>query len=290
MYSVTAELCSSSCTSTLISQLVCIKEGVTMAGQSLDLAIQGLKELLREKEELNEVAVAKIEKLVDELQRIRPPFLDPVVINIRNGFNEFKINKFDKNPDLYNKLAEGQNPKYLVFACSDSRVSPTYTLNFQPGDAFMVRNIANMVPQFDQIRYSGTGAAIEYAINALHVPNILVIGHSRCGGIKRLMELPQDDAFDFIDDWVKIGLPAKVKVLDEFPNYDFYEQCKFCELVSVYNSLENLRTYPYVVREEKENRLRLYGGYYDFVKGEFSIWKHERPIIPRPPILPPRPL
>ncbi|KAF7838333.1 carbonic anhydrase 2-like [Senna tora] len=80
----------------------------------------------------------------------------------------------------------------MVFACSDSRVSPTMILNFQPGEAFMVRNIANMVPPFDQVRYTGVGAILEYGITALKIPNIVVIGHSRCGGIQRLMTHPED--------------------------------------------------------------------------------------------------
>ncbi|XP_061365374.1 carbonic anhydrase 2-like [Gastrolobium bilobum] len=248
-----------------------------MAKQTSDLAIEELKKLLREKEELNEVVTAKIEELIAELKGNHPHPFDPAVEKIIEGFTDFKINEFDKHPDLYAELALDQKPKFLVFACSDSRVSPTFILNFQPGEAFMVRNIANMVPPFNQLRYSGVGAAIEYAITALEVSNILVIGHSRCGGIKRLMKHPEDGSapFDFIDDWVKIGLPAKIKVLKEYEDYDSEEQCKFCEKESVNNSLVNLRTYPYVEKETRNNNLRLSGGYYDFVEGEFKLWKYK---------------
>ncbi|KAK2442868.1 carbonic anhydrase [Trifolium repens] len=203
-----------------------------MANQSSELAIEKLKNLLREKEELNEVVTTKIEELIVELQGSHP--IDTAQHRLIDGFTHFKHNNFDKNPELYERLAKGQSPKFMVFACSDSRVSPSVILNFQPGEAFVVRNIANIVPAFNQLRYSGVGATIEYAITALKVENILVIGHSRCGGISRLMSHPEDGSipFDFIDDWVKIGLPAKVKVLREFEGYDFKEQCKFCELVS----------------------------------------------------------
>ncbi|XP_020230317.1 carbonic anhydrase 2 [Cajanus cajan] len=248
-----------------------------MAKQSSELAIEDLKKLLREKEELDGVAAAKVEELIAELQgRYLRPF-DHAVQRIIDGFTYFKINNFDQNPDLYAQLANGQSPEYLVFACSDSRVSPSTILNFQPGEAFMVRNIANMVPPFNQLRYSGVGAAIEYAITDLKVPNILVIGHSRCGGIKRLMSHPEDGSapFDFIDDWVKIGLPAKLKVLKEYNGYDFKEQCKFCEKESVNNSLVNLKTYPYVETGIRNKSIALLGGYYDFVKGEFKVWKYE---------------
>ncbi|RDX91050.1 Beta carbonic anhydrase 2, chloroplastic [Mucuna pruriens] len=251
-----------------------------MAKQSSELAIVELKNLLREEEDLSEVAAAKLEDLIAELKGCRPRPIEPAVQRIIDGFTYFKINNFDKNPDLYCQLADGQSPQYLVFACSDSRVSPSVILNFQPGEAFVTRNIANMVPPFNQLRYSGVGSVIEYAIQALKVPNILVIGHSRCGGIKRLMSHPEDNStpYDFIDDWVKIGLPAKLAVLKEYEGYDFEEQCKFCEKESVNNSLVNLRSYPYVETGIKNKSITLLGGYYDFVKGEFKVWKHESRI------------
>ncbi|CAN7082948.1 unnamed protein product [Brassica oleracea var. botrytis] len=84
--------------------------------------------------------------------------------------------------------------QFLVFACSDSRVSPSHILNFQPGEAFIVRDIANMVPLYDKTQHSGTGAAMEYPITKLNVETILVIGHSRCGGIKGLMSIEDDSA------------------------------------------------------------------------------------------------
>ncbi|ESW06697.1 hypothetical protein PHAVU_010G069300 [Phaseolus vulgaris] len=99
------------------------------------------------------------------------------------------------------------------------------------------------------------------------------------------MSHPEDDfiPFDFINDWVKIGLPGKVDVLKEYEGYDFQEQYKFYEKVlsntgvTMNNSLVNLRTYPYVQREIRNN-IGLLGGYYDFVKGEFKLWKYESPI------------
>ncbi|KAI7754076.1 hypothetical protein M8C21_009591, partial [Ambrosia artemisiifolia] len=107
---------------------------------------------------------------------------------------------------------------FLIFACSDSRVSPTNILNLRPGEAFMARNIANLVPEFNKPKHAGVGAIIEYAIKHLNVEVIVVIGHSRCGGIERLLSLPDDEtSYDFIDDWVSIGEPAKAKVIAEHP-------------------------------------------------------------------------
>ncbi|MBA0586262.1 hypothetical protein Gorai_017010, partial [Gossypium raimondii] len=89
-------------------------------------------------------------------------------------------------------LPKGKVLRFVLFACSDSRVCPSHILNFQPGEAFIVRNIASMVPPYDKKKYSGAGAAIEYAVLHLKVENIVVIGHSCCGGIKGLMSIPDD--------------------------------------------------------------------------------------------------
>ncbi|KAL6213968.1 hypothetical protein ACLB2K_013406 [Fragaria x ananassa] len=248
------------------------------------LAIHRLNKFLSEKEDLDEVAAAKIDKLIAELQTPGDHHFDPVQ-RIINGFMDFKIHKFDKYPCLFDKLALGQSPKFLVFACSDSRVSPSIILNFKPGEAFMVRNIANLVPPFDQLRYSGTGAILEYAITVLKVENILVIGHSSCGGIKRLMEHPEDGSipFDFIDDWVNIAVDAKDKVKAQGEGHEA------CAREAVNVSLANLLTYPYVQKDASERKLALRGGYYDFANGVFELWEKHGSHISPPIVIPPHP-
>ncbi|KAJ6970491.1 hypothetical protein NC653_034932 [Populus alba x Populus x berolinensis] len=244
-----------------------------MSNLSHEGAIEGSKKLLdnEKDDQLNKEVEAKIEK--DDC--------DPVG-RILDGFHRFKTTRFDKYPELYRELAKGQSPKFLVFACSDSRVSPSHVLDFQPGEAFMVRNIANLVPAFNQLRYSGVGATIEYAVATLEVENILVIGHSRCGGIKRLMTHPEDGstANDFVDDWVKIGLPAKAKVKAEFGDLPLCEQIHKCEKEAVNLSLINLQTYPYVQERMAEGAIALRGGYFDFVKGCFQLWEVKSTVTP----------
>ncbi|KAK9203121.1 hypothetical protein WN943_013375 [Citrus x changshan-huyou] len=230
----------------------------------------GMKKLLREKGEADKEVDGHGHDCFDPVERII------------KGFIHFKTTKFDKYPECFSELAKGQHPKFLVFACSDSRVSPSHVLDFQPGEAFMARNIANMVPAFNQfddivdfaaqLRYSCVGATIEYAVANLQVENVLVIGHSHCGGIKRLI--------DFIDDWVKIGLPAKAKVKREHPNLSFEQQTAICERESVNFSLVNLLTYPYVQRAVQDGTLALRGGYYDFVNGKFELWELKTDITP----------
>ncbi|KAF9667863.1 hypothetical protein SADUNF_Sadunf15G0067500 [Salix dunnii] len=219
--------------------------------------------------------------MISELLGTRSHDCDPVR-RISEGFHRFKTTKFEMYPELFRELAERQTPKFLVFACCNSRVSPSNILDFQPGEAFMFRNIANLVPAFNQLRYSGVGAAIEYAVVHLNVENILVIGHSRCGGIERLMSLPEDGstANDFIDDWVQIGLPAKAKVKAEFGHLPPDDQNRECEKEAVSLSLINIQTYPYIRERMARKALALRGGYYDFVKGCFELWEVKSIITP----------
>ncbi|WKA04408.1 hypothetical protein VitviT2T_022452 [Vitis vinifera] len=246
-----------------------------MGNGSYDEAVEGLRKLLREKANLEPVAAAKIDQITAQLKSSdgsSSPF-DPVE-RMKTGFIYFKKEKYDKNPALHAELAKGQSPKFMVFACSDSRVCPSHVLDFQPGDAFVVRNVANMVPAYDKIRYSGVGSAVEYAVLHLKVEHIVVIGHSSCGGIKGLMSFPFDgtSSTDFIEDWVKIGLPAKSKVVAECGDLPFPEQCAYCEKEAVNVSLGNLLSYPFVREGLVKKTLTLKGGYYDFVKGTFELW------------------
>ncbi|KAI3954414.1 hypothetical protein MKW92_036929 [Papaver armeniacum] len=244
-------------------------------------AIAGLTKLLSENTSLEAIAAVKIEQITADLLQTSTnvkaePYFCPVN-RMKTGFFKFKKEKYETDPKLYMELSKGQSPKFMVFACSDSRVCPSHILGFQPGEAFIVRNIANMVPPYCQSKYSGVGAAIEYAVLILKVEHIVVIGHSCCGGIQGLMSLSEDGSTstDFIEEWVKIGLPAKSKVKaagNNAPVSDLHEQCEK-EAVNV--SLGNLLTYPFVRNACINKVLTLKGGHYDFVKGCFEIWDFE---------------
>ncbi|KAI8527119.1 hypothetical protein RHMOL_Rhmol12G0051300 [Rhododendron molle] len=248
---------------------------------SYEEAIAGLKKLLSEKHGLEGVAATKIQQLTAELEGTAAKAFNPAE-RVKTGFAHFKKEKFEKNPALYGELAKGQSPKFMVFACSDSRVCPSHVLDFQPGEAFVVRNIASMVPPFDQTKYAGVGAAIEYAVLHLKVETIMVIGHSCCGGIKGLMSIPDDGttASEFIENWVKICMPAKSKVQTECKGLDFAEQCKNCEKEAVNVSLANLLTYPFVRAGLLKKTLTIRGGHYDFVKGSFEQWSLDFGVTP----------
>lgn len=247
--------------------------------ESIDESIEALKKLLSEKSGLEDVAAAKIKQITAELGRTEsdgePPF-EPVR-RLKSGFERFKTQKYETNPKLFGELATGQSPKFLVFACSDSRVCPSHILDFQPGEAFVVRNIANMVPPYCQTKYSGVGAAIEYAVVHLKVENIVVIGHSCCGGIKGLMSITDDGSTNshFIEDWVKICQPAKIKVQSNHSDLPLTDQCTNCEKEAVNVSLDNLLSYPFVKEAVDDGKIALTGAHYDFVKGVFDLWEKE---------------
>ncbi|XP_057550852.1 carbonic anhydrase, chloroplastic-like [Amaranthus tricolor] len=239
-------------------------------------AVNALKSFLIENGELESEAASKVAQITAELKTTSggDKISAEAIERIKQGFIKFKKEKYESNPGLFGELAKGQSPKFMVFACSDSRVCPSHVLDFQPGEAFMFRNIANMVPPYDKVKYVGVGSAIEYAVLHLKVSNILVIGHSACGGIKGLMSFPDDgpNSTDFIEDWVRICLPAKHKVLAEHPNATFEEQCSQCEKEAVNVSIANLLTYPFVRDGLVKGTLAIQGGYYDFVKGAFTLW------------------
>lgn len=205
---------------------------------------------------------------------------DDADLKLKTGFLKFKTEKYLTNPEIFEPLSKGQTPKYMIFACSDSRVCPSHVLDIQPGEAFVVRNVANMVPAYDQVKHTGVGAAIEYAVLHLKVENIVVIGHSCCGGIKGLMSLADDGSTstDFIENWISIGLPAKKKVLEAADHAQ--DKYTHCEKESVNVSIANLLTYPFVRDGLANGTLALKGGYYDFVNGAFELWGLDYGLVP----------
>ncbi|XP_024020323.1 beta carbonic anhydrase 5, chloroplastic isoform X1 [Morus notabilis] len=192
--------------------------------------------------------------------------------NIKHRFLSFKKHTYMKNLEHYEELAKGQAPKFMVIACADSRVCPSAILGFQPGEAFTVRNIANLVPPFEK-GPSETNAGLEFSVNTLKVENILVIGHSCCGGIHALMSMEDEgQSSGFIQNWVVLGKNARLKTKAVASNLSFDQQCRHCEKESINRSLLNLLTYPWIEEKVREGVLSLHGGYYDFVDCTFEKW------------------
>uniref|UniRef100_A0A7N0V1N7 Carbonic anhydrase n=1 Tax=Kalanchoe fedtschenkoi TaxID=63787 RepID=A0A7N0V1N7_KALFE len=191
--------------------------------------------------------------------------------DLKRRFLRFKRNNYLKESERYQALARTQNPKFMVVACVDSRVCPSNILGFQPGEAFMVRNMANLVPPPEQ-GPSETLAALEYAIKTLGIENILVVGHSCCAGIKTLMSMEDSPNLSFVEKWVVTGKSARLSSKSSASHLPFNRQCKYCEKESVSHSMRNLTMYPWIAERVEDERLAIHGGYYDFVSCTFEKW------------------
>jgi carbonic anhydrase len=190
--------------------------------------------------------------------------------NLIEGYQRFHKKYFEEQSDLYKNLfEEGQSPKFLVISCCDSRVHPAQVMDTAPGDIFVIRNVANLVPVNEPDDKShGTSAAMEFAVKHLEVKHIIVFGHSQCGGIKSLMEGNHGgENYDFIDPWMDIAKSARNKVLLEYGDKEFTAQCALCEKASIEKSLYNLMTFPWIKERYDSGKLFMHGWYFDIDTG-----------------------
>ncbi len=186
-----------------------------------------------------------------------------------HGFRGFQEEYFRSDHELFNSLQKGQRPKVLLVGCSDSRVDPSLMVRSEPGDLFIIRNVANLVPPCEHDHsYHGVSAALEYAVCHLMVEHIIVLGHSNCGGIRSLMEgIPDDSHNEYISKWVNIAARARKKVLDTFSGSTPERQAKACEHASILVSLENLLTFSWVRERVDAGLLDLHGWYFEIETG-----------------------
>ncbi|WP_096704870.1 carbonic anhydrase [Magnetospirillum sp. 15-1] len=192
------------------------------------------------------------------------------------GFQVFRATYFGQRPELFQDLVKrGQRPKVLVIACSDSRVDPALLLNAEPGELFVVRNVANLVPphQPDE-HYHGTSAAIEFAVRDLEVSHVIVLGHSGCGGIQALCNAvvgrPPDR--QYINRWVDIAAASCCASPNQGRHFT-EEEARATEQGSVIQSLENLMTFPWVRERVENGRLALKGWWFNMDDG--GLWTHD---------------
>jgi carbonic anhydrase len=163
----------------------------------------------------------------------------------------------------------------MLITCIDSRCNPTMLFGLEAGEAFVVRNVANFVHPYEGQHMAhenaAVGAAIEFAVTNIKVEHIVVVGHSSCGGIRALMEL-DDFTKDLVGNWVKVGLPAKEKVKELYPELSLDEQVSLCEKEAVNVSLKNLLTYPFVKERVKGGNLHIHGMHYNLRHGRLTSW------------------
>jgi len=200
------------------------------------------------------------------------------VDKLLQGHRQFRDGPFlESRPLIEELVSKGQHPDVAVVACSDSRVDPAILFQADPGDLFVVRNVANLVPPMEEEgTYHGTSAALEFAVLGLQVKHLVVLGHAHCGGIKAMMAADtDDDTYTFLPSWVSMLAAAHRRVLATMPNVNEAEQTRVCEQNAVLVSMENLMTFPWVRDRIQAGQLRLHGWYVDIATAELSTYDGE---------------
>lgn len=196
------------------------------------------------------------------------------VTKFLNGIETFQQQHFGENSELANTLVDGQKPQALLIGCCDSRVDPALLMDCSPGDLFILRNIANLVPPYlKNDDYHGVSSSLEYAVCYLEVSDIIILGHSKCGGIGALMASADGrESGEFIGKWVNIAAAARDKVLQEMPNEPPEKQARACEKEAVLVSLKNLMTFPWVKERVSKGQLSLHGWHYNIETGQLKYY------------------
>jgi carbonic anhydrase len=194
------------------------------------------------------------------------------------GYRRFRATQWPERRAVFEQLADqGQSPRAMVIACSDSRVDPTMIFGAEPGELFILRNVANLVPPYaPDTAFHATSAALEFAVRVLEVPDLIVMGHAMCGGIKVLLAGPPTGAGDFLVPWMRIAEPARVRALAQSPA----DPQTACEREAVKLSLEHLRTFPWIDERVADGRLRLTGTSFDIRSGVLTMLRPDGTFAP----------
>ena len=184
------------------------------------------------------------------------------------GFKSFRDEYFCREDSPFTELREGQHPTTMVIACSDSRTDPSLIMQCEPGEIFVVRNVANIVPPYESDSgYHGVSSAIEYAVKILKVRNLIVLGHSLCGGIETLMKNDAAPDSEFINKWLSVMEPVRNQVVEHFGCVD-KKSCTACEMAGILRSVDNLMTFPWIARRVANGSLDVHGWYFDMESGQ----------------------
>jgi carbonic anhydrase len=195
----------------------------------------------------------------------------PLPQDLVEGYRAFRRGRLRREQARYRELADhGQAPEIMVIGCCDSRVSPEVIFDSGPGELFVVRNVANLVPPYAPgASYQGVSSALEFAVQVLGVKHILVLGHGRCGGIKAFAErgAPLSPG-DFIGRWISLIAPAarRIEAKQDSAGY-----LTLLEQASLATTLDNLMTFPFVREQVERNQLTLHAAHFDVSSGELAV-------------------
>jgi carbonic anhydrase len=198
-----------------------------------------------------------------------------------DGYRRFRAGPYMEQRRRYDQLAnKGQAPKVMIIACSDSRVDPTRVFDTEPGQAFVLRNVANLVPPYTPDEgLHGVSSAVEYAVTQLHVHHIVVLGHARCGGIAASFSGQFDDAKlgsgGFIGAWMSMIAPARDRIRAAAAISPDIDAHSALELEAIRISIANLRSFPFVAEAEAAGTLQLQGALFDIADGVLRVLDKE---------------
>jgi carbonic anhydrase len=185
------------------------------------------------------------------------------------GYRRFRAAGWQEHRRLFKELAaRGQSPRAMVITCSDSRLDPQLIFGTAPGEVFVVRNVAALVPPYEpDTAYHGTSAALEFAVRVLKVEHIIVMGHAQCGGIGALLRGAGEGGADFVKHWMEIATPARERAL-MMTEGDAERAQTLCEHEAVKVSLDHLMTFPWVRERVESGDMALHGWYFGIESGE----------------------
>ena len=193
-----------------------------------------------------------------------------------DGYRRFRSGGWQEQRERWEGLAEGQSPKVMVIACSDSRVEPSQIFDTNPGEIFVVRNVAALVPPFETTPgRHGVSAALEFAVQFLRVEEIVVMGHGLCGGchaaLHRSMAGAEPGRGGFIADWIAMLDDASEQVRRDHAEIDNRDAGRAMEMAAVRVSIDNLRTFPCIQEKERRGTLRLRGAFFAISDGVLHL-------------------
>lgn len=190
-----------------------------------------------------------------------------------SGYRAFRSGDFLNEKERLETLSDkGQKPETMLIACCDSRSAPEMIFNAHPGELFVIRNVANLVPANNpDLGFHSVSAAVEFAVLGLGVTNIVVMGHAKCGGISAALNPDMEPLSpgNFIGDWIELLKPTAAGLIENAQMTQEQRQ-DVLEKRSVQVSVNNLRTYPFISTLEEEGKLALYGAWFDIAKGQ--LW------------------
>jgi carbonic anhydrase len=193
------------------------------------------------------------------------------------GYRAFRTGRWSSEYALYAQLAQGQKPEYLVIACSDSRSDPATIFSARPGEMFVIRNVANIIPPYEEGGgYHGTSAALAFAVIVLKVKNILVMGHAQCGGVMAALDHSSIEHLPFLEPWIDLLTPAIERCTR---GHDEHDRQQALEEECVKLSLERLMTFPFVAEQVKAGKLALHGARFGIANGRLDLLDQKRGVF-----------